>query len=167
MPGRFDKIVRELGRLLKDKGWKLALAESCTGGMISARITDMPGSSSFFYGGVVSYQNWVKYKVLGVPNEELAEHGAVSPQVALSMASGVKKLMKTDIALSVTGIAGPDGGTPEKPVGLVFMAIDGLWGPRVEKLQLDGKRGEIRTAAAFMALKLLCEYVQNNKVELT
>lgn len=162
MLGRCNRIVHELGKLLIDKGWSLALAESCTGGMVSARLTDVPGSSKFFYGGVVSYHNWVKYKVLGVSNRDLDKYGAVSSQVALSMASGVKKLMKTDIALSVTGIAGPDGGTFEKPVGLVYIAIDGSSGSQVRKLQLNGNRDEIRAEVTLKALEILCKYIRSN-----
>lgn len=110
-------------RLLKQRGETLALAESCTGGHIANRITDVPGASAVFLGGVVSYSNQVKENLLGVSAQTLAEHGAVSDAVARGMAQGARDRLKTDYALAVTGIAGPDGGTPEKPVGTVFIAL--------------------------------------------
>ncbi|MCL6611929.1 MAG: nicotinamide-nucleotide amidohydrolase family protein [Peptococcaceae bacterium] len=149
----------EAGRLLEGRGLTLALAESCTGGMIAARITDIPGSSAYFTGGVVAYDNRVKKNVLGVPGDQLAGYGAVSEQVARSMAAGVKRLLKADIGLSVTGIAGPGGGTQEKPVGLVYVALDGPAGALCRQLSLGGSRAEIRSATVAAALEMLCLYL--------
>ncbi len=154
--GRPEELA---GRLLEGRGMSLALAESCTGGMISARITEIPGSSAYFSGGVVAYDNRVKEKVLSVPAEELAVYGAVSEQVARSMASGVRTLLNTSIGLAVTGIAGPGGGTPGKPVGLVYAALDGPWGTLCRELRLRGSRAEIRTATAAAALEMLYFYL--------
>ncbi|MFZ5642373.1 MAG: CinA family protein [Bacillota bacterium] len=156
---------KEIGPLLVKMGLLLGLAESCTGGMISARITDVSGSSSYFAGGVVAYDNRVKEEVLGVPAKELELHGAVSQQVASSMARGVKKLLKTDFGLSVTGIAGPGGGSPEKPVGLVYIALDGPRDNLVKEYHFRGNRSEIRMAAMEEALEILKrELIENQKV---
>ena len=144
-----------VGRLLEVGGLSLGLAESCTGGMIAGRITGIPGSSTYFTGGVVAYDNRVKEGVLGVPGEDLEAFGAVSPQVARSMAWGVKRLLQTDIGLSVTGIAGPGGGTPSKPVGLVYIALDAPGEVICREFHFGGGRGEIRSAAAGAALDML------------
>lgn len=144
-----------VGKLLGGGGLSLGLAESCTGGMIAGRITCIPGSSAYFTGGVVAYDNRVKEGVLGVPGGDLEAHGAVSPQVARSMASGVKRLLKTDLGLSVTGIAGPGGGTSAKPVGLVYIALDGPGKVICREFHFGGGRGEIRSAAAGAALDML------------
>lgn len=149
------------GRLLGDRGLTLGLAESCTGGMIAARVTDIPGSSAYFAGGVVAYDNRVKENVLFVPGLELARHGAVSEEVARSMAAGVKRLLKTDIGLAVTGIAGPGGGTPDKPVGLVYVALEGPGEESLcRELRLKGSRAEIRSATAAAALDMLRSYLE-------
>ena len=100
------------------------MAESCTGGLLGDRFTNVPGSSVYFLGGVVSYSNEAKMNLLGVQNDTLVEHGAVSEETAAEMAQGVRQLFQADTGISVTGISGPDGGTPEKPVGLTFIAID-------------------------------------------
>ena len=108
---------------MAERGLTVAVAESCTGGLIAHRLTNVPGSSAYFLGGVVAYANEVKEGVLGVRSETLRRHGAVSQETALEMARGVRRLLGADIALSATGIAGPTGGTPEKPVGLVYVAL--------------------------------------------
>lgn len=149
-----------MGRLLEGRGLSLSVAESCTGGMIAARITDVPGSSAYFTGGVVAYDNRVKENVLAVPAGELEKHGAVSEEVARSMASGVRKLLKTDIGLAVTGIAGPGGGTTGKPVGLVYAALDGPGTVFCRELRLKGSRFEIRSATTAAALELLRSYLE-------
>lgn len=144
-----------VGRLLGDQGLSLGLAESCTGGMIAASITDVPGSSAYFTGGVVAYCNRVKEQVLGVPGPELARFGAVSPEVARSMAAGVRKLLKADVGLAVTGVAGPGGGTAEKPVGLVYVALDCQGKVTTRELRLAGSRAEIRAATVDSVLEML------------
>ena len=112
-------VAEKLVELLKAQGLTCATAESCTGGGVGSAITAVPGSSAVFAGGVISYSNEVKAEVLGVPRDDLARVGAVSSEVAAQMAEGARRLLKTDMAVSLTGIAGPDGGSAEKPVGLV------------------------------------------------
>ncbi len=140
------------------EGLWLAVAESCTGGMLGARITAEPGASLFFRGGVIAYADEVKEKVLGVRSDLLRAHGAVSAECALAMAWGVLGALSADVALAVTGIAGPGGGTPDKPVGLVYLALAkrGEQGRAVE-LHLAGSREEIRAQAVCEALALLEE----------
>ncbi len=147
---------QELAKLFLSSGMTLALAESCTGGMIASRITDIPGCSSWFRGGVVAYHNDIKEKLLGVPAEILQRYGAVSEQVARNMAEGVRASLVSDIALAVTGIAGPDGGTVEKPVGTVFIAVADRDGSFAEKYHFEGSRDMVRkntTEEAFFLLK--------------
>jgi len=154
---------KETGRLLKELGLSLSLAESCTGGMIGAGVTDVPGCSAYFAGGVVAYENRIKEKVLGVPAEKLEAYGAVSEEVALAMAEGVKKLFKTDIAIAVSGLAGPGGGTAEKPVGLVYLAMNGPDKIKCLKFRLKGTRGEIRKKVVDIAFEMLYEYLFERK----
>ena len=116
-------LERVVGDELRTRSWTLAIAESCTGGLIGGRITDVPGSSAWFAGGVIAYANDVKVRQLGVPADVLASHGAVSEPVARAMADGVRRHLATDVGLAITGIAGPDGGTAGKPVGTVVMAV--------------------------------------------
>ncbi|HIP99315.1 TPA: nicotinamide-nucleotide amidohydrolase family protein, partial [Candidatus Bipolaricaulota bacterium] len=115
----------EVGERLRKLGKTLAVAESCSGGLLAMRITEVPGASDYFLGGIVSYANAAKERLLAVPGEVLAERGAVSPECARAMALGVKRAFGADYALAITGIAGPGGGTPEKPVGLVYIAVAG------------------------------------------
>lgn len=140
---------------LTERGWRLALAESCTGGLVAARVTSVAGASAVFHGGVVAYHNDVKRDVLQVPAAVLASAGAVSPEAALAMAQGVRRLLHASLAAAITGIAGPGGGTDEKPVGLVFVAVSGPGGERVERLVFSGSRDAIRHQAADAALRLL------------
>ncbi len=132
----------------------LAVAESCTGGLIAARLVDVAGASRVFVGGVVAYANAVKVQLLGVDAETIAREGAVSAAVAGAMAEGARRALGADHALAATGIAGPDGGTPTKPVGLVYVALAGPDGARVEELRLSGDRAQIRAASAAAALGL-------------
>ena len=141
----------------KAKGVSLATAESCTGGQIAARITSVPGSSAVFLGGVVSYANAVKRDVLGVSAAILDGVGAVSAECAGAMAVGVRERVKADVAVSVTGIAGPDGGTPQKPVGLVYLGVASAAGVSVERHLFSGDRQAVRQQAADRALTLLLE----------
>ena len=150
-----DGLPEVTGELLRRSGLTVAVAESCTGGLLAKRLTDVPGSSAYFIGGVTAYENAVKTKVLGVPVPLLAGHGAVSEEVAAAMAEGVAKLLDTECALSTTGIAGPDGGSEEKPVGLVFIGSVVRGETEVERLRLFGRRDQIRERAAMSALDLL------------
>jgi PncC family amidohydrolase len=153
------ELEKQVGELLSQRGWTLAVAESCTGGLIGHRITNVSGSSGYFEGGVISYSNEAKEQTLGVPHETLADHGAVSEEAALAMAQGVRRLFGTDIALSVTGIAGPTGGTPEKPVGLVYIGLTAEGVELCEKHIWEGDRAQNKQDSAEAALKLLAEYL--------
>ena len=145
---------------LRARGLTLALAESCTGGMLGERITAIPGSSDVFVGGVVAYHNDVKQALLGVTSEALQNVGAVSEEVALAMAAGVRERLGAAVGVSVTGIAGPDGGTPEKPVGLVWIAVHASEA-KARRFHLIGDRTEIRQRAAQAALEMVRRAVTN------
>lgn len=153
-------LEAEIGEFLREKGLTLAVAESCTGGLLGMRITEVPGSSDYFRGGVIAYSNAVKEKVLGVPREVLVERGAVSAECAQAMAEGVRALLGADLALAITGIAGPTGGTLEKPVGLVYIALAGSLGVEVERHQFQGSRRDVRWAASQAALELLRRHLK-------
>jgi|SRR6185369_4357786 len=145
----------KVAQLLRDSGLTLSVAESCSGGLIAKRITDMPGSSGYFLLGAVTYSNDSKERVLGIPAELIEKYGAVSSEVALAMAEGARRVSGSDIAISTTGIAGPDGGTPEKPVGTVFIAIDSPDGGKTFLYHFEGGRNTIREDTAEAALRLL------------
>lgn len=153
-------LEAEIGEVLRKKGLTLAVAESCTGGLLGMRITEVPGSSDYFRGGVIAYSNTVKVKVLGVPQEVLVEKGAVSAECAQAMAEGVRSLLGVDLALAITGIAGPTGGTREKPVGLVYIALAGPLGVEVKHHRFPGSRRDVRWAASQAALELLQRYLK-------
>lgn len=148
-----------LASLLGESGLTLALAESCTGGMIAARVTARAGSSRYFLEGNVTYSNEAKTRMLGVPAELILAKGAVSAEVAVAMAQGARRAAGSDLALSVTGIAGPDGGSPEKPVGTVFMAVADASSCRVEKYNFQGDRDRVRSIACFTALDWLRKHL--------
>ncbi len=133
----------------------LAIAESCTGGLIGDRLTNMAGASAFFLLGIIAYDYAAKTKILGVPSALLKKYGAVSPQVASTMAKGVRKILKTDYGLGLTGIAGPGGATKTKPVGLVFIAVSTKQKTIVKKFLFKGDRLAIKNKAAQAALKML------------
>ena len=137
------------------QGLSLAAAESCTGGLVAARLTSVPGSSEVFRGGVVAYDDVVKKEQLGVPEEILAAHGAVSAETAEAMAAGARRAFGTDVAVSVTGIAGPGGGTPEKPVGLVFLHAQSPDGDKRLEIHFPGDREAVRRRATAAALHLV------------
>lgn len=140
--------------LLMERGLTISTAESCTGGMISARLVNIPGASQVFEQGMVTYSNEAKMRLLGVKEETLKKFGAVSPQTAEEMAAGGAKAAGTDLCLSVTGIAGPGGGSAEKPVGLVYMACCLKGRTVTERWQFSGSRKEVREQSAVRAMEL-------------
>lgn len=153
-----DTVEGVVGKLLKERGRTLALAESCTGGLLAKRLTDGAGSSAYFLEGLVTYSNGAKERLLGVPKELLVEHGAVSEPVAWAMAEGVRESSGADYGLSITGVAGPGGGSEDKPVGLVYVGISDAAGTLVEKLDLSAwkrSREVVRQRSAERALDLL------------
>lgn len=148
-------VAERLVELLKARGLTCVTAESCTGGGVGAAITAVPGSSAVFLGGVISYANAVKQGVLGVSPTTLATVGAVSSETAAQMADGARRLLKADLAVSVTGIAGPDGGSAAKPVGLVWFGLATAAGVRTEKAIFAGDRAAVRAQAVTHALGML------------
>ena len=148
-----------LAEVLADQGLTLATAESCTGGGLSHLLTSIPGASAFFIGGIIAYQNDIKEKFLGVSQATLVDHGAVSSPTAGAMAEGCRNRFGTDIAVSITGIAGPGGGSPEKPVGRVFVAVAIDQRTRVVEHTFPGNREQVRAAAIDAALDLILEAI--------
>lgn len=146
------QIAERLVNSLREKGLHIATAESCTGGMVSAAITSAAGASEVYDGSVVSYANEIKHRVLGVSEETLATVGAVSEECAREMAEGVRRLMKADIGISLTGIAGPGGGTPDKPVGTVFLGVSDSEETYAIRLSLSGERDTVREESVKAAL---------------
>lgn len=155
MTDRIRGVAANLVALLAARGLTCATAESCTGGGVGCAITSVPGSSAVFAGGVISYSNEVKSAVLGVSRETLAKVGAVSNETAAQMAEGVRRLLNVDLAVSLTGIAGPDGGSEEKPVGLVWFGLATRSGVRTEKAIFRGDREGVRQNAVLHALGML------------
>ena len=156
-----DTLESAVGKILTKRKATLSIAESCTGGLIADRITNVSGSSKYFKAGVVAYSNKAKMSMLGVPESLLDKYGAVSKEIALNMAEGIKNLSKSSVAVGVTGIAGPAGGTRKKPVGLVYIAVVNSNLKIVKKCLFTGKREEIKHQAANMALNLIrpaCEH---------
>lgn len=149
-----------IGKLLVEKGLTLATAESCTGGLVAHRLTSVPGSSAYYLGGVVAYANEVKEAVLGVRHETLLAHGAVSEETAREMAKGARRQIGANLGVSVTGIAGPTGATPEKPVGLVYVALSALDAERCERYVWDGDRLANNEQSAEAALQLVVDYMK-------
>jgi PncC family amidohydrolase len=154
------KLEERLGILLREKGLNIALAESCTGGLIASRITDIPGASDYFEAGVVVYSNQAKQRFLSVPEQSIQSHGAVSKEVAKKMAEGVRQATGTDIGLSITGIAGPAGGSPEKPVGTVYIGLSAKAGILVRRFQFSGDRLDIKEKSANEALQLAIDFLE-------
>jgi PncC family amidohydrolase len=150
-----EAIEMVFGQALREKGLTLAVAESCTGGLLGHRITDVPGSSEYFLGGVVAYAYEAKERLLGVEHNTLYEHGAVSRETALEMARGARSVFGADVGLSVTGIAGPGGGLPEKPVGLTWVAVSMREGEWAESYLFEGDRPANKAQSAESAMALL------------
>lgn len=148
-------LVKRVGERLVARNARLALAESCTGGLVATRLTEEPGASRFLVASVVAYADEAKESLLGVSHGALVAHGAVSEAVAAEMLHGVRTRTGAEAAISVTGIAGPAGGTPEKPVGTVWIGASFNEDTRVQRFQFDGTRAQVRTSAAEAALTLL------------
>jgi len=156
-----DTIEKKLGELLKQKGKTLSIAESCTGGLVSSRITDIPGSSAYYLGGINAYSNEIKTKMIKVNKKTIKKYGAVSEQTAYEMALKSRKIFDSDYSVSVTGIAGPEGGTEDKPVGLVWFGISGKEKTLTEKrIFLKKDRSYIKEAAANTAMFLLYKMIK-------
>jgi PncC family amidohydrolase len=162
-----QKVEEALGAALRERGLTMASAESCTGGLITDRLTNLAGSSEFMLGGIIAYANHAKQRLLAVRHSTLIDYGAVSVQTAIEMAAGARLVFDSDYAVSVTGIAGPGGGTETKPVGLTFI---GLVGPddlvTVERHLWRGDRASNKIASAEAALQLVLRYVQTQPIPL-
>jgi nicotinamide-nucleotide amidase len=153
-----ERLEAQVGALLLAKGWTMSAAESCTGGLVLHRLTNIPGSSRYVLGGVTAYSNAIKEAILNIQASVLIEHGAVSAQVAEDMAINVRALFGSDIAVSVTGIAGPDGGTAEKPVGLTYIGLAGPDGLLITQRHVwPGDRETNKALSADAALKLILD----------
>jgi len=155
--GMTMQLEKTIGNCLRERGWTLSIAESCTGGLICDRITDVSGSSDYFEGGMVTYSNESKAKYLGIPLDYIKRYGAVSPQVARKMAQGVRKAFNTTFGLSATGVAGPTGGTKRSPIGRVFIGFANGRRTWVRRENLKGSRREIKRKAAERSLEFLYE----------
>jgi len=151
-----------VGSILRERSYMLVAAESCTGGLIGSRITDVSGSSEYFLGSIVAYAYEVKVALLDVPWETLNTHGAVSRATVIQMAKGVRNRLGGDIALSVSGIAGPGGGTPEKPVGTTWVGLVSDEGEWAKEFHFSGNRQDNKSSAADAALQMLLDYLQEN-----
>ena len=158
-PASDQPLEVTLGQLLKARGLKLATAESCTGGLIGHLITNVAGSSEYFLGGVVSYAYEAKVALLGVRWETLEKYGAVSSETVLEMATGARERLGADIGIAVSGIAGPGGGMPNKPVGLTWIGLSTDGGAQARSFLFAGDRGEVKKQAAETALRLVVEYL--------
>ena len=156
-------LEEEIGDLLRQKGLTLGVVESATGGLISHRITNVPGSSDYYKGSVTAYSNEAKIKVVGVKEDTINKYGAVSAQVAEEMAQGGRKVLAVDICLADTGIAGPTGATPEKPVGLFYIGLSHQGGTFSRKHNFQGNREQNKHSAAEAALSWLKEYLTSLK----
>lgn len=163
--GEMAGIVAELAGVLSHRGLTVSVAESCSGGLLAKLLTDRAGSSSYFLAGVVAYSNEAKSTFLGVQSDLVAQYGAVSPEVAAAMAEGMRARSGSDLSLSITGIAGPDGGSPEKPVGTVYLGIADRRGCDSLLLTLSGSRDRIRTASVRSALDLALRHVADTPKE--
>ena len=162
MESAYEMLSDELGRELRARGLTISCAESCTGGLLTSTLTDIPGSSAYVMGSVVSYSNEVKSRLLGVSDETLSLYGAVSEETAREMAEGVRRLMQTDIGVGITGIAGPDGGSAEKPVGLIYISVANRSHTIVEKNNFFGTRLENKNAAVEKALQMIYDVMRSS-----
>ena len=157
-----ESIENLIGKMLTDRALTISVAESCTGGLIGSMITDVPGSSRYFLGGIIAYSNHSKMEILNVSSKTIAEYGAVSDQTVREMAWGVKRLFNSHLGLAVTGIAGPEGGTMEKPVGTIFIGLAAEDRIFTAGYRFHGTRGEIKQETARMALDNLRRYLNDD-----
>jgi len=155
----FKKIVRQIHLQLSNQAKTISVAESCTGGGLSSLLTNLPGASDYFLLGVVTYSNKSKEMILNIPAKTIARHGAVSRQVAILMAKNIRKKTSADFGLSITGIAGPTGATPAKPLGTVYICLSGKNKSTCRKYIFSGNRDNIRKKATQSALRLLCAHL--------
>ena len=155
-------MKNDIGSILVDKGLTISVAESCTGGLIGGMITDVPGSSRYFLGGIIAYSNQSKIEILNVSSKTIEEHGAVSDQTVREMAWGAKRVFNSSLGLAVTGIAGPEGGSIEKPVGTVFIGLAAEDRIFTAGYRFHGTRGEIKQETARMALDYLRRYLNDD-----
>lgn len=155
-----EAIEAALGRMLQERSMTVAVAESCTGGLVGHQITNVPGSSDYFLGGVIAYSYETKERILGVRHGTLYDYGAVSRETAIEMAHGARRLIGADLGVAVTGIAGPGGGTPDKPVGLTWVAVSSRKGDRAQRYVWAGDRDSNKRDSASAALALLCEVLE-------
>ncbi len=155
-----QSLEAQMGSLLREKGLKIAFAESCTGGLLSDRITNVPGSSEYFLGSMVAYSYEAKANLLNVSWDTLDTFGAVSQETVLEMSRGARKVFQANLAASISGIAGPGGGTPAKPVGTVWLALTAPDGEWARLHRFSGERGQIKAASADAALQLVLDYLQ-------
>jgi len=154
-------LAEEVLAVCRARGWHLATAESCTGGLVAAALTAVAGASDVFERGFMTYSNAAKTALLGVPAETIAEHGAISAETAAAMATGVVARAPVELAVAVTGLAGPGGGTPQKPVGLVYLATARRDGEtRVARHEFSGDRAGVRNAAVIEALRMLRDHAE-------
>jgi nicotinamide-nucleotide amidase len=151
----------EVGAKLRERKLTLSCAESCTGGLLMHRITNVSGSSSYFWGGIVAYSNEIKHSILGIQENSLNVFGAVSEQVAAAMARGVRGIYGTDMSIGITGVAGPDGGSIEKPVGLTFIALSAHNMTVVHRFEWGGDRVANKEASAEAALQIIIDYLNS------
>lgn len=162
----YDKELEvRAGQALATSGLTVAVAESCTGGMLGSMLTSVPGSSAYFLGGVIAYADSIKTGLLRVPPEVIWQHGAVSEECALLMAQGVCRLTGADMGISITGVAGPDGGTPAKPVGTVYVGLAAPGLKRAQRYSWSGDRTQNRVWSAEEALKTLIDYLATHTKE--
>jgi PncC family amidohydrolase len=156
---KITRLEAQVGDLLRARQLRLATAESCTGGLIGHRLTNVAGSSDYYLGGIIAYANDVKMSQSGVKAETLRQYGAVSQETVLEMARGVREALQADIGLSVSGIAGPGGGSPEKPVGLVWIGLSTPGYEQAWRYVWQGDRLQVKEQTAEQALRLLMEYL--------
>ncbi|WP_428562699.1 MAG: CinA family protein [Solidesulfovibrio sp. DCME] len=165
MEEELRRLAARLGEALAGRGWMLGCAESCTGGLLASVLTDAPGASSWFHGAVVAYANAVKRDVLGVSQETLETKGAVSRETVLAMARGAHGVLRADVAVAISGVAGPAGGTPQKPVGTVWLAWHGPDGVAVKRFQFDGDRLAVKRQAVREAMAGVLSMARGGKPE--
>ncbi len=163
MQKHLRKLLEDIGVLLRKKGWTISTAESCTGGLTGSFLTSIPGSSDYFIGGVIAYSNEIKTNLLSVSPKTLKIFGTVSEETVREMAHGVKRLLKTDVGISSSGIAGPTGGTDKKPVGTVALGVDIPQKIITNMVHLEGNRNNIRKLAGIQLLEMLKNLLEEIK----